>query len=78
MICFVVGAIGGAASGLVLSIKLLAHQTGKWTSHFHADGSQEKTPVYVGTVNETFTYAIEDLKANWRAHRSRFLKEIEA
>ena len=41
----------------------------------HADGSQEKEPVYYGDANDTFTQAIEDLKANWEAHRNRFLKE---
>ena len=43
----------------------------------HADGSQEKTAVYMGDMNETFTYAIADLKANWRAHRDRYLREMQ-
>ncbi len=42
----------------------------------HADGTQDKTPVSVGEVNETFSYAIDDFKSSWEAHRKRFLKEI--
>ena len=42
----------------------------------HADGTQDKTPVSVGDVNETFTYAVDDLKNSWEAHWKRFLKEI--
>ena len=41
----------------------------------HPDGSQEKTPVFYGDANDTFTHAIEDVQANWSAHRARFLKE---
>jgi hypothetical protein len=44
----------------------------------HADGSQDKTRVFVGDLNETFTYAVEDLRANWQAYRSRYLGEIES
>ena len=42
----------------------------------HADGTQDKTPVYYGSANQTFTHAIQDVRANWRAHRDRFLREI--
>ena len=42
----------------------------------HADGTQEKTAVFVGDVRETFTYAIEDLKTHWPAHHARHLREI--
>jgi hypothetical protein len=42
----------------------------------HADGTQEKTPVYYGSANETFTHAIQDVRSNWQAHRDRFLREI--
>jgi hypothetical protein len=42
----------------------------------HFDGTQDKTPVYYGDANETFTYAIEDLQTTWQAHRARFLQEI--
>jgi hypothetical protein len=42
----------------------------------HPDGSQDKTGVFVGDLNETFTFAIEDLRANWEAHRSRYLGEL--
>jgi len=41
----------------------------------HADGTQEKTGMFVGDLNTTFTYAIEDLKAHWSAHYARYLKE---
>ncbi len=44
----------------------------------HPDGSQDKTGVFVGDENETFTYAIEDLRANWEAHRARYLGEIKS
>ena len=44
----------------------------------HPDGTQDKTRVFVGDVNETFTYAIEELRANWKAQRARFLGEIES
>ena len=37
----------------------------------HPDGSQDKTSVFVGDINQTFTYAIEELRTNWEAHRSR-------
>ncbi len=42
----------------------------------HADGSQDKTPVYYGNANDTFTRAIDDLHTNWQAHRARFLREV--
>jgi hypothetical protein len=43
----------------------------------HADGTQDKTGVFIGDLNETFTYAIADLKANWESHRDRYLGEIK-
>ena len=42
----------------------------------HADGTQEKTAVFYGDASETFTRAIEDLRANWETHTARFLEEI--
>jgi len=42
----------------------------------HANGTQGKTPVYYGSANEPFMRAIEDVRAHWRAHRGRFLREI--
>jgi hypothetical protein len=42
----------------------------------HADGTQEKTALFVGDMNETFTHGIDDLKANWAAYHARYLKEI--
>jgi hypothetical protein len=73
------------------TVQLEIAQRGSWTpvvrydnaqgfchrDTLHPDGSQDKTRVFVGDVNETFTYAIEDLRANWEAHRARFLGEIK-
>ena len=44
----------------------------------HPDGTQDKTAVYVGDINTTFTYAIQDLRSNWIAHRTRFLGEMKS
>jgi hypothetical protein len=44
----------------------------------HADGTQEKTRLFVGDLNATFTFAIADLKANWQAHCDRFLWEVQS
>jgi len=43
----------------------------------HPDGSQDKTGVFVGDLNETFTFAIEELRTNWEAHRARYLGELK-
>jgi hypothetical protein len=72
------------------TVQLEVLHQGKWTpivrydnAHgfchrdtLHPDGSQDKTRVFVGDVNETFTYAIEDLRATWEAHRARYLREV--
>jgi hypothetical protein len=42
----------------------------------HADGSQDKTPVYFGSANDTFTRAIDELHNHWQAHWARFLREV--
>jgi hypothetical protein len=42
----------------------------------HADGSQEKAALFVGDINATFTYGVEDLKANWPAYYARYVKEV--
>ncbi len=66
----------------------LAHH-GKWTpvvrydnahgfchrDRLHPDGTQEKTRMFVGTANETFTVAIKEAEAHWEAEVSRFLGE---
>jgi len=44
----------------------------------HPDGTQTKTPVFVGDANETFTRAIKEVQTNWETHRSRFLAEIKS
>lgn len=43
----------------------------------HPDGTQDKTPVYYGDANDTFTRAIDELRGNWQAHRARFLREMK-
>jgi hypothetical protein len=43
----------------------------------HPDGSQDKMPIYRGDINSNFTWAIKEIRANWQAHRARFLEEIE-
>ena len=43
----------------------------------HPDGTQEKVPIYRGAANSNFTWAIEDLRANWQFQRARFLAEIK-
>ena len=42
----------------------------------HPDGTREKTPVFYGEPNNTFTLAIDDVRANWPAHHARFLTEV--
>jgi hypothetical protein len=43
----------------------------------HADGTQDKLPIYQWDANRNFTWAINELSANWPSHRVRFLAEIE-
>ena len=43
----------------------------------HPDGTQDKTRVFVGDVNATFTFAIDDLRVHWEAHRARYLGEMK-
>ena len=43
----------------------------------HFNGTQDKTPVYYGDANDTFTNAIAELQADWPMHRARFLREID-
>jgi hypothetical protein len=42
----------------------------------HPDGTQEKTRMFVGTANDTFTVAIKQAQTHWEAEVSRFLGEI--
>ena len=42
----------------------------------HADGSKEKTELLLGNLNICLTYAENDLRANWRLYRERFMKEV--
>jgi hypothetical protein len=43
----------------------------------HPDGTQDKTALFFGDTNETFTFAIEDLRTNWENHRDRFVGEMK-
>jgi hypothetical protein len=43
----------------------------------HPDGTQDKTAMFVGTANDTFTRAIKEVSTNWETHRNRFLGEIK-
>ena len=43
----------------------------------HPDETQDKTRILVGDLNETFSYAIAEVKAKWRDHRSRYLSEAQ-
>ncbi len=74
------------------TVQLEIHRLGNWhpvvrydNAHgfchrdtLHPDGSQEKTAVFVGDLNATFTYAIQDLRATWEAQRDRFLSEVQS
>src|SRR5947208_1583347 len=46
--------------------------------NLHPDGSQDKSPLLLGDVNEVFTFAIEDLRSNWEIYRSRYLAEAQS
>jgi len=41
----------------------------------HADGRKEKTSLLFTDLNICLTYAENDLRANWKFYRERFLKE---
>ncbi len=43
----------------------------------HPDGTQDKLAIYRGDANSNFTWAIDELRATWRAQRVRFLAEIK-
>ena len=43
----------------------------------HADGTQDKVPIYRGDANSNFTWAIKELRATWQSQRARFLAEIK-
>jgi hypothetical protein len=74
------------------TVQLEIQHSGKWIpvvrydnahgfchrDELHPDGTQDKSAIYVGDVNTTFTYAIQDLRSNWTAHRARFLGEMKS
>lgn len=43
----------------------------------HPDGRQDKTPLFIGDANDTFTTAIKELRTHWTTHRDRYLREIK-
>jgi len=43
----------------------------------HADGSQEKMPIYRGDASFNFTWAIKELRLNWQSEVDRFLAEVK-
>jgi 2-hydroxy-3-keto-5-methylthiopentenyl-1-phosphate phosphatase len=44
----------------------------------HPDGAQDKTPLFIGDANDTFTSAIKEMRTHWVTHRDRYLKEIKS
>jgi hypothetical protein len=44
----------------------------------HPEGTKEKTRIYVGDLNATFTFAIAEIKAKWRDERARYVGEIQS
>ena len=44
----------------------------------HPDGTQEKTRMFVGTANDTFTIAVKEAQTNWETEASRFLGEMRS
>jgi hypothetical protein len=44
----------------------------------HPDGTQDKTSIYRGDANTNFTWAIQEIRANWKAHCSRYIAEVKS
>ena len=42
------------------------------------DGTCDKTPLFIGDANDTFTSAIKELRTHWATHRDRYLRETKA
>jgi hypothetical protein len=42
----------------------------------HADGSQDKIPIYRGDANFNFTWAIQEIRAYWQYQTTRYLAEL--
>jgi hypothetical protein len=47
------------------------------TDVIRPDGTQEKTLLHFPNYNDAFSYAEEDIKANWERYREEYLKEAE-
>jgi hypothetical protein len=72
-------------------VQLETMQQGKWqavirydNAHgychqdiLHPNGNQEKQRVEKGDANQTFTFAVDDIRANWEKYLARYLGEIE-
>lgn len=43
----------------------------------HPDGSKSKQPLFFQSYNEAFTFAIQDLKLNWKIYESRYTEDMK-
>ena len=43
----------------------------------HANGKEEKQPLFFEDFNMAFTFAIQDLKTSWKWYKMAYEKEIE-
>ncbi len=81
--------IGGNITEFMVQYEIFVE--GEWhevvrydTSHgyahkdlIHADGRKEKIKLFFKDLNICLTYAENDLRANWKNYRERYLKELE-
>ena len=81
--------VGGNVTEFMVQYEIFVD--GKWhevvrydTSHgyahkdlIHADGRKEKVTLFFKDLNICLTYAENDLRANWKNYRDKFLKELE-
>ena len=81
--------VGGNVTEFMVQYEVFVE--GKWhevvrydTSHgyahkdlIHADGRKEKVTLFFKDLNICLTYAENDLRANWKNYRDKFLKELE-
>lgn len=79
--------IGKWIVGFCVQLELLIEN--KWvpvirydTSHgfahrdyIHPDGRIEKMPINIKNFNDALTFSENDIKANWKLYRKKFLKE---
>ncbi len=81
--------VGGNVTEFMVQYEIFVEE--KWnevvrydTSHgyahkdlIHADGRKEKVDLFFEDLNICLTYAENDLRANWKNYRDKFLKELE-